>query len=121
MDPAELLMKEYEACATLIVHWDKSFYETSKFYLLIESALIAVVISQLSAQLIDDMPMRPELIFLFVFLALFNLFLCYVWFRVNRSCREYLKACFIRALHIEDESALNGVVKLAHFEQKILN
>jgi alpha-L-arabinofuranosidase len=114
-------MKEYEACATLIVHWDKFFYETSKFYMFIESALLAVVFSQLSAQLVDEKPMRPELISLFVCLTLFNLILCYVWFRANRSCREYLKISFIRALQIENDPALKGVVQLANVTRNKLN
>jgi hypothetical protein len=105
MDQAELLMKEYEACATMIVHWDEFFYETSRFYLFIESALLAVAFSLLTAQLVDEKPMRPELITLFVCLTLFNLVLCYIWFRANRSNREYLRVGFIRALEIENDPA----------------
>jgi hypothetical protein len=121
MDQEELLMKEYEAVTALIVHWDKFFYETSKFYLIIESALLAIVISRLSDELADKQPMLQQLIFLVIFITLLNLFLCYVWFRANRSCREYLKVTFNRALQIENDPILKGIIQLYHFEQDSLS
>jgi hypothetical protein len=115
MDQDELLMKEYEAVTTLIVHWDKFFYDVSNFYVTIESALLAFVIIRLSAELVDGKPLPMELIPWSIFIALFNLFLCYTWFRAIRSCREYLKVTFKRALKIEEDLASIGVIKLYHF------
>jgi hypothetical protein len=121
MNQDELLMKEYEAITALIVHWDKFFYETSKFYLIIESAFLAGVIIRLSAELVDEKSMQPGLFYLAVFITLFNLFICYVWFRADRSCREYLKVTFQRALRIEEDPVLRGVIQLYHFEQDKVN
>lgn len=51
MNREELLMNEYESVTKLIIHWDKFFYELSKFYLVIESAILALVIGRLSDEI----------------------------------------------------------------------
>jgi hypothetical protein len=116
MERAELLMREYETITTQIVHWDTFFWHKGQFFLAIESVLLAVMTQQLTSEVTDTIPMLPVMFFMIAGVTLFNLFLCYVWFRTNRSNHEYLKVRFERALQLEDEPELRGVVQLYHLQ-----
>jgi len=74
----------------------------------------------LSEELTDGKPMHTRLFPMLVAIMLFNIFLCYVWFRTNRSNREYLKVRFERALQIEDDPDMSNVIQLYHLQQLIL-
>ncbi len=120
MDRIELLMREYETITTQIVHWDTFFWHKSQFFLAIESVSLGLIVQRLSIEIVDNMPMHPNLFLMFVAVALFNFFLCYVWFRTNRRNREYLDVRFKRALQIENEPGIIDVVQLYRFQQATL-
>jgi hypothetical protein len=120
IDRAELLMKEYELVTNQIIHWDTFFWSKSNFFLTIESVLLAVVVTQLYSELNNNTHMTMILFILGIFVTVFNLVLCYVWFRTNRSNHEYLKVRFERALKIEDDLALGGVVQTYRLQRELL-
>jgi len=114
-------MKEYEVIGAQIEHWDTFFWVKSNFFLVIESALLAVIVTQLNTSLLTINHFQPMIFYLSISVTLFNLFLCYVWFRTNRSNHEYLMVRFNRALQIENDLTLEGVVQLYHFQQDMLS
>jgi hypothetical protein len=120
MDRIELLMKEYETIGAQIEHWDNHFWNKSNFFLAVEAALLSAIVTRLIDALIDNKPIQPIIFFLINFAVIFNLFICYVWFRTNRTNHEYQMVRFHRAIQIENDPTLAGIVQLYHFQQDML-
>ncbi len=100
----DILLKEYESLVTQLIHWDSLFWTKSQFFLVIESAFIAVVLQAFKEQVTTaSNKLPPALLCLFLVAGLFNIYLCYVWFRTNRRNREYIRQRIERALQIESE------------------
>jgi hypothetical protein len=100
----DILLKEYESLVAQLIHWDSHFWSKSQFFMVIQSAFIAVVL-QAFKELVASSSNKPSptLLYLFLFIGLFNVYLCYVWFRTNRRNREYLRQRSERAVQIESE------------------
>lgn len=120
MDRADLLIKEYEIIGSQIEHWDNHFWNKSNFFLVVESALLAVVTNQLNDELRDNKPFQQAIFYLSILIVIFNLFLCYVWFRTNRTNHEYQMVRFLRALQIEKDPVFFHLVELYHFQRSML-
>jgi hypothetical protein len=99
----DILLKEYESLVSQMIHWDSHFWVKSQFFLVIESAFVAVILQAFKEQVTAQSKLSTPLLFLFLFAGLFNIYLCYVWFRTNRRNREYLRLRFERARQIESE------------------
>jgi hypothetical protein len=89
LPPDEMLMKEYQCVVEQIIHWDSHFWRKSQFFLVIQSAFIAGVLQNLKDWVVRPAPMPFLMFLLFAQLTIFNIYLCYVWFRTNRRNREY--------------------------------
>jgi len=120
MDNKEILIREYETITHQIIHWDKFFWEKSQFFLAVESALLAGAILELRKLFKLPSPIRASDLTILLVVVIFNLFLCYVWFRTSRSNREYLRVRFQRALRIESDPRLRGVLQLYHEQDNML-
>jgi hypothetical protein len=99
---------EYENLPALIAHWDAHFWQKSQWFFAVESALLGAVGFALKDTFLSGVaPARPTLLFL-VAACVFNFWICYVWFRTNRTNREYLDPLLergreIEAAHLKDE------------------
>ena len=121
MQKQEILIREYETITDQIIHWDKFFWQKSQFFLAIESVLLAGVSLRLSVEFSRAEPISDHDFVLFIVLFIFNLYLCYTWFRTSRSNREYLRVRFARALQIEQDPAMKGILKLYTYQDEMLN
>jgi hypothetical protein len=102
--PREILLKEYESLVTQFVHWDSLFWSKSQFFLLIQSAFIAIFLQAFKENVTPSQTnFPPRLLCLFLLIALFNIYLCCVWFITNRRNREYLQQRAERAIQIESD------------------
>lgn len=98
----DFMCQEYENFPALIAHWDSHFWNKSQWFFAAESVLLgAVGYAFKDAFLSGIAPARPAFIFL-VAACVFNFWICYVWFRTNRSNREYLGTLLPRARAIEE-------------------
>lgn len=99
----DFMLREYEKLPQLIAHWDSHFWVKSQFFFAVESVFLAagaVAFKKTLLQVNGDDPGVNGLVSL-VGLCVFNFWLNYVWFRTNRSNREYLTHLFKRARAIE--------------------
>ncbi len=116
----DILLTEYESVVTQLNHWDSLFWTKSQFFLVIESAFIAVILQGFKEQVTSASGKVPlELLFLFFGADLFNIYLCYVWFRTNRRNREYIRQRIARACEIESE--LGVLQTFTDAKQKVPN
>ena len=93
--------REYENLPALIAHWDGQFWQQSQWFFGVESVLLgAVGVALKDTFLSGAAPSRPAFLLLVSF-CVFNFWICYVWFRTNRSNREYLDPLLRRARAIE--------------------
>lgn len=120
MDRDELLIRDYEITAQHVLHFDKQFYETSRFFLLIEAALFAAFVDRLSNELIAGEHIPTEMLLFVIVIIFSNLSLCYIWFRTNRTYREFLEISYKRAMEIESKSALGGIPGLYITQQDMM-
>jgi hypothetical protein len=103
----DFLLHEYGNLPQLIAHWDAHFWQKSQFFFAVESLLLGVVAVEFRKTFLEGATPGLQKFCELVGLSLFNFWLCYVWFRTNRSNREFLGALFGRARAIE--SALAAV------------
>jgi hypothetical protein len=106
----DLLLEEYKGIIPQIIHWDSHFWNKSKFFLTFESAFLAGTILTLRENVSTGKALSVSLFWILVGVAVFNLYLSYVWFRTNRRNREFLELRFRRAREIE--AALGGIQKI---------
>jgi len=103
-DKHTILLQEYQSAVSQIIHWDSLFWTKSRFFLVIESAFIAVILHTFKEiVVVPQEELLPTFLSLLVFVGLLNVYLCYVWFRTNRRNREYLRLRFERVRPIEGE------------------
>lgn len=100
-DDKELLKQEYDNIFAQIEHWDNQFWTKSRFFLLIESAFLGGGLQVIGSNIVSGTNFSTLFILLGIFLALFNIFLSYVWFRAIRRNREYIEPRVERARRIE--------------------
>ncbi len=122
LGPDEILKNEYDSIVKQIIHWDSLFWHKSKFFLAIQSAFLAVVLNEVKEQILTSYKDLRSLFILFLTVAVFNIYLCYVWFRTNRRTREYLKFRIERALEIEDDKdkKLSGILRTFRYTKEHL-
>ena len=93
--------REYTNLPALIAHWDTHFWQKSQWFFAVESVLLAAVgIAFKDTFLAGEAPKKQAFLVL-VGACVFNFWLCYVWFRTNRSNREFLGPLLVRARDIE--------------------
>jgi hypothetical protein len=93
--------REYQNLPALIAHWDTHFWQKSQWFFAVESVLLgAVGVAFKDTFLSGVAPTRPAFLLL-VASCVFNFWICYVWFRTNRSNREFLGPLLERARKIE--------------------
>jgi hypothetical protein len=105
----EMLLREYQSLIPQITHWDSHFWTKSQFFMVIESAFLAIILQGIKNQITPQNKPSSLLFYIFFFIGAFNIYLCYVWFRTNRRNREYLILRFERAIQIEAE--LGGMLR----------
>jgi hypothetical protein len=108
-NPRDFHLAEYENLPALIAHWDSHVWSKSNWFFGVQSLLLGAAGIAFKDHLLVEttLPTRRSLGALII-LAFFNLWLCYVWFRTNRSNREYLKPLFERARAIETAALGDG-------------
>jgi hypothetical protein len=85
----QILLEKYKLLVTQIIHWDTHFWNKSKFFLTIETALLGTIGAILSPSLKGKIFESVTTPYLTIILALFNVFLCYVWHRTNKRNLQY--------------------------------
>lgn len=110
LQPDDILMKEYDNVVKQIIHWDSNFWHKSQFFLVIQSAIVVAVLQTLKEQFFKADPMPSTLLWLLIVTVMFNIYLCYVWFRTNRRNREYIRVRTTRARDIEADQRLQGIL-----------
>lgn len=99
--PLDFARQEYANLPTLIAHWDSHFWQKSQWFFAVESVLLAAIgVAFKDTFLAGAAPARSAF-FLLVASCVFNFWICYVWFRTNRSNREFLGPLLGRARDIE--------------------
>lgn len=58
----DMLLREYESLVSQIIHWDSHFWTKSQFFLVIESAFIAVVLQAFKEQIVAQSKLTPALV-----------------------------------------------------------
>ena len=107
MDSTEQLMREYEQITAQIIHLDSLSWQTSNFFLAIESVFLVGIGKLLYDEFEKGGPSEITAIILLLAGAVFNSVLCVLfWFRINRRNREYLNVRFARAREIEAQSEI---------------
>ncbi len=97
----DFMCREYANLPALIAHWDAHFWKKSQWFFAVESVLLAAVgVAFKDTFLSGVAPARAAFLFL-VASCVFNFWICYVWFRTNRSNREFLGPLLQRARAIE--------------------
>ncbi len=121
MEPDEILMREYESIVKQIIHWDSHFWNKSNFFVAIQSAFIVVVLKEIKEQIlgVSKIPLSFFILFIII-VTLFNIYLCYVWFRTNRRNREYVRDRTARAREIESHKKLKGILKTFRYPNERL-
>ena len=98
----DFMLREYENLPALIAHWDSHFWQKSQWFFAVESVLLAAVgVAFKDTFLSAVTATRPAFLFL-IASCVFNFWICYVWFRTNRSNREFLGPLLKRARDIEE-------------------
>jgi hypothetical protein len=115
----ELLLKEYEIISTQVIHWDKFFWDKSQFFLAIESLMLVGISQVVIGEISNKSPIALRIYSFLLIAIVFNIFLCYVWFRANRSNREYLQVRYNRAKEIEMELGGNAI-KIFQYQDRFL-
>lgn len=110
----EILMREYDSVVKQIIHWDSHFWHKSQFFLAIQSVFVIGALKIL----IEQISIPLSLLFA---VTIFNIYLCYVWFRTNRRNREYIDLRKKRALDIESDKRLQDVLLTFRSDEKNLS
>ena len=110
LGPDEILMREYDSVVKQIIHWDSHFWHKSQFFLAIQSAFVIGALTILTRQ-------TPILFGV----TIFNIYLCYVWFRTNRRNREYINLRTKRAKDIEADKRLQDILRTFRSEKENLS
>lgn len=100
---AQFRALEYEQLTGLITHWDGHTWHKSNFFFAVETVMLGGMGIAFQSQFVNGVPAGFSQLMLFTAVAMFNMWLCYVWFRTSRSNRDYLRPLFIRARVIEAE------------------
>lgn len=102
MESTEQLVREYEQITAQIIHWDSLSWQTSNFFLAIESVFLVGAGGVLYEEMGRAGTSEIAVVILLLAGAVFNGLLCYpFWFRINRRNREFLDIRFARAREIE--------------------
>jgi hypothetical protein len=109
----DFLLREYENLPQLIAHWDAHFWQKSQFFFAVESLLLAAVAVAFRQTFLKGAPPTLQEFRALIGLSVFNFWLCYVWFRTNRSNREFLGPLLTRARAIERALAAGSDFKTA--------
>jgi uncharacterized membrane protein len=105
-DPShDFMIREYESLPALIAFWGNLTWQKSQFFFAVEAVALAGIGTALRETFVDGKTLGFEPFMLLLCASLFNFWLCYVWFRTNRSNREYLTPLLQRAREIEDALA----------------
>jgi len=101
-DPSHQFMcREYEHLPALIALWGGLSWQKTQFFFGVESVFLAGIGVALKETFIEGrVPAHPAFLML-MGASVFNFWICYVWFRTNRSNREYLNPLLQRACEIE--------------------
>ena len=98
---ADFMWLEYENLPALIAHWDTHFWQKSQWFFAVESVLLAGAGVAFKDTFLSGVAPTRRAFLLLVAACVFNFWICYVWFRTNRSNREYLSPLLQRARVIE--------------------
>ena len=113
----DFLLREYQNLPQLIAHWDAHFWQKSMFFFAVESLLLTAMAFTFREIFLKGVPPTIQEFHCLIGLSLFNFWLCYVWFRTNRSNREFLDPLLTRARVIEHALAASSDVKTAEDRQ----
>jgi hypothetical protein len=97
----QILLEKYKLLVTQIIHWDTLFWSKSKFFLAIETAFLATVGAVHSPPLKGKFLDAASAPYVVIILALFNIFLCYVWHRTNKRNLQYRRFKIDEFMEIE--------------------
>ena len=97
----KVLILEYGNLPGLIAHWDAHFWHKSQFFFAVKSLLLGAVGVAFRETFLKGVPLGSQGLWVLVGVCIFNYWICYVWFRTNRSNREFLGPLFERARWIE--------------------
>lgn len=113
MDRDEVLLREYETITGQITHWDTHTWRKSQFFLAIETFWLAIIVNQIIKVITDDKSLIDAKMFLIIIgVVIFNIFICYVWFRTSRRNDTYLDVRFMRARDIEKKLGMKDALHL---------
>ena len=104
VDRIEQWIKEYEQLTAQIIHWDSLSLRKDQFFLAVEGLFIIAAGQLLRPHLADLCPLPTHVIILITVMAIFNCFLCWVWFKTVRRNREWLDVRLKRAEEIENKN-----------------
>lgn len=113
MDENSQLVEEYKILWDLVKYWDLQTWQTSRFFIAIEGALIAGVLWLFynfynNVYSISDIPI-DKLIFNYLFLAtgcIIGIILCLMWKAMNYASRLWLDVRFNRITCIESKEEI---------------
>jgi hypothetical protein len=97
----EMLLEKYKLLVTQIIHWDTHFWNKSKFFLAIQTAFLGLFGAAGSAAFKHPFFCKPMIELGLVAVAVFNLYLCLVWYKTNVRNLQYRKFKIAEFLAIE--------------------
>lgn len=101
-DPSHQLMcREYASLPALIVFWGGLSWQKNQFFCSVESILLAGIGVALKDTFIGGKDPTESAFLMLTIACVFNFWICYVWFRTNRTNRDYLTPLLLRACTIE--------------------
>ena len=101
-DPAHHLMcREYDNLPALIALWGGLSWQKNQFFFGVESVLLAGIGVVLKDTFVYGNAPPPPAFQMLMGASVFNFWICYVWFRTNRSNRNYLSPLLLRARELE--------------------
>jgi hypothetical protein len=115
-----ILMHEYDAISSQIIHWDQHLWTQSQFFVAIESIFVALIGKQLIDGAVAGASLPVLVTIVLTVGTLLNIYLCYVWFRVGRRNLEYSGVRYARAKDLEAAPDVVGVLALYRLETATL-
>lgn len=97
----EMLLEKYKLLVTQIIHWDTHFWSKSKFFLGIQTASLGLFAAAGAAEFRHPFFSKPMVQIGIVAAAVFNLYLCLVWYKTNVRNLQYRKFKIAEFLAIE--------------------
>lgn len=84
-----MLLEKYKLLVPQIIHWDTHFWNKSKFFLGVQTAFLAAFGAAASSIIKHEFFSKSMIDPILVAAGIFNIYLCFVWFKTNVRNLQY--------------------------------